>query len=246
MGKINDARRRAPTRTRSPSTETTQQGPCTRMSRVPTLAALRSRIIFSSSMSPARQDAILAMRMQALTRFHSRSSSSGNNDDGKFTPEEIASARVWLAALNETKLPPDGYFDISYARSSGPGGQNVNKVETKATVKLPASVWRHAHWIPAPVLAQLTGPQSTFPYTTSGSGNLVIQSDRSRSRATNLRDCYEKLVAGIKQAVYFAPEPEPENTEKWVKIKKATNEKRLKAKQKRGDKKQSRRRNFDD
>ena len=42
------------------------------------------------------------------------------------TEAEITAARKWLADLTPDSVPKDG-CDISYARSSGPGGQNVNK-----------------------------------------------------------------------------------------------------------------------
>lgn len=159
-----------------------------------------------------------------------------------YDADDIQKARAWLSALDISKLPTSNYFDISYARSSGPGGQNVNKVSSKATLKLDSQAWRNAHWIPAPVLAQL---HSSFPYKMK-TGGIVIQSDRTRSRESNLKDCFEKLVAGIKESVYFAPEVQEKDIERWAGIKRKNNEKRLKEKLKNGEKKQSRRKSFDD
>lgn len=39
---------------------------------------------------------------------------------------ELSAARKWLDDLTIDALPKDA-FELSYARSSGPGGQNVNK-----------------------------------------------------------------------------------------------------------------------
>ena|SRR5271167_3337515 len=40
--------------------------------------------------------------------------------------EELSAARRWLQDFNDTTLPRS-IGDVSYSRSSGPGGQNVNK-----------------------------------------------------------------------------------------------------------------------
>ena len=40
--------------------------------------------------------------------------------------DELSAARKWLDGLTIDALPKDA-FEVSYARSSGPGGQNVNK-----------------------------------------------------------------------------------------------------------------------
>ena len=42
------------------------------------------------------------------------------------TEEDIELARKWLAGFNPDTLPHD-IGDVSFSRSSGPGGQNVNK-----------------------------------------------------------------------------------------------------------------------
>ena len=42
------------------------------------------------------------------------------------TDGDVSAARKWLAELNEASLPPN-IGEVSYSRSSGPGGQNVNK-----------------------------------------------------------------------------------------------------------------------
>ena len=42
------------------------------------------------------------------------------------TEAEITAARKWLSEFTPSLIPKDA-CEISYARSSGPGGQNVNK-----------------------------------------------------------------------------------------------------------------------
>lgn len=203
---------------------------------------------------------------------------STTSSNSKYTSTDIQQARDWLSNLSKSSLPPESQFSISYARSSGPGGQNVNKVSTKATLKLDPKHWNiNAEWMPlivrhsifssSPIfptsnqpdlaslnsnkLADNSGGGSSersyykFPYTTA-TGHLLIQSDRTRSRTNNLEDCYIKLVSAIQKSVYIPKELSQEIQDKWQGIKKATNERRLKTKKFHKDKKDSRRKSFDD
>ena len=54
---------------------------------------------------------------------------SSARDDG--TDEELRAARSWLAALDAEAIPLKSIGELSFSRSSGPGGQNVNKYDTR-------------------------------------------------------------------------------------------------------------------
>jgi peptidyl-tRNA hydrolase ICT1 len=43
-----------------------------------------------------------------------------------YTEEDLSAARKWLANLNPDTIPRN-LCEITFSRSSGPGGQNVNK-----------------------------------------------------------------------------------------------------------------------
>ncbi|MBC7662146.1 MAG: aminoacyl-tRNA hydrolase [Chitinophagaceae bacterium] len=78
-------------------------------------------------------------------------------------------------------------LDISYARSSGPGGQNVNKRETKAVIS-----WnpRESPSLPLEVKVRFL---ERYSGRISEDGHMVIASDEHRSQDMNLKTCFEKL-----------------------------------------------------
>lgn len=156
-----------------------------------------------------------------------------------FTPEQIADARKWLADFRAEDIPRQE-FEVSFSRSSGPGGQKVNKTSSKATVTLEPHKWLNPHycsWIPHPVLAQLS--QTTIRYQTKF-GGLTIQSDSTRNRENNTDECFKKLLEEISLRVVFEGETLEETKEKWKEIKAELNDKRMFNKKKHSDKKKTR------
>jgi protein subunit release factor B len=84
-------------------------------------------------------------------------------------------------------------LQFHYARSSGPGGQNVNKVNTKVDARL--SLRSAAEWMPSDVLQRL----ERIARTTVG-GELVLQSDRFRTQPQNRADVVRKLRTMLVEA----------------------------------------------
>jgi ribosome-associated protein len=89
-------------------------------------------------------------------------------------------------------------FKFSYARSPGPGGQNVNKVNTKVTLKWDVHNTTH---LPEAVKLRLT---KKFARRISKAGDLIVTSHRFRDQGRNVADCLSKLREMI-ESVRKAP-----------------------------------------
>lgn len=95
---------------------------------------------------------------------------------------------------------PEQEFELSFARSGGPGGQHVNKVSSKAILK-----WQV---VETPSLRQDIKERflQKFGSRISASGEILIISQRYRDQKQNIEDCFNKLKEMI-EAVVSPPTP---------------------------------------
>lgn len=168
---------------------------------------------------------------------------------GYSTVDPFVGARLWVQRLRAVDVPL-GLFSIRYDRSSGPGGQNVNKVSTKCTATI--DKFSQCSWFPVEIRSLLvTGrcSRGTFLATTATgrpsqyyapvSDSLVLRSDETRSRERNKDLCIEKLVREIAECKFPGIESK-ETLSRWDKIKRQSNEGRLRQKKKSSQKKLNR------
>ncbi len=111
-------------------------------------------------------------------------------------------------------------FVWSYARSSGPGGQNVNKVASKAVLR-----WSVAHStaVPEEVKVRLALQQKRY-FTQEG--DMVIASQRYRDQERNRQDCLDKLRDLLQQALAVPRKRRPTRPTRGSKLARLENKKR--------------------
>lgn len=93
--------------------------------------------------------------------------------------------------VNRQIVIPAEELQFTFARSSGPGGQNVNKVNTKARLRWAVKTSKA---VPAPVKDRFC---ERYANRINDAGELTLASDSHREQARNVRDCLEKLRAMI-------------------------------------------------
>ncbi len=90
---------------------------------------------------------------------------------------------------------PSSEFILSFSRSSGPGGQNVNKVSSKALLKWDIKNSTHlTDSVKKRFLEQ-------NPSKVNKEGFFWVQSDRFRDQTKNQDDCFKKLRLLILEAL---------------------------------------------
>jgi ribosome-associated protein len=82
---------------------------------------------------------------------------------------------------------PEDELEITYARSGGPGGQNVNKVNSKAVLRWSVVT---SPSLPEDVRARFI---EKYQSRLTTDGELILTSQRHRDQASNTSDCIEKL-----------------------------------------------------
>jgi ribosome-associated protein len=114
---------------------------------------------------------------------------------------------------------PDDELQFSFSRSSGPGGQNVNKVSSKATLRWAATASRQ---LPPGVRERFL---SKFGSQLTKDGDLVIYSQEFRDQPKNIEACREKLRAMIAQVVTPPKKRRPTKPTKGSKVRRLNDKK---------------------
>ncbi len=133
-----------------------------------------------------------------------------------------------MIIVNEHIKLEDAEFEERFIRSSGPGGQNVNKVASAVQLRYDA---RHSKALSNAVFLRL---KTLAGRRMSGEGVIVITANTHRTQEANRKDAQDRLVKLIAEA---AIAPKHRRTTKPTKASKA---RRLEDKNKRSDIKKNR------
>ncbi|NXU30946.1 ICT1 hydrolase, partial [Thalassarche chlororhynchos] len=140
-----------------------------------------------------------------------------------------------LAALDI----PLARLTVSYCRSSGPGGQHVNKANTKAEVRFHLA---SADWIPEDARQKMA---SMHRNKINRAGELIVNSEESRYQMRNLAICLEKIRTMVTEATEKPKVVSKETTQKLIERVEKMNRERLRQKKIHSNIKQSRKADFD-
>jgi ribosome-associated protein len=131
--------------------------------------------------------------------------------------------------VREVVVPADA-ISWQFARSSGPGGQHVNRTSSKAVLRFDAA---GSAYLPDDVRARLLARERAW---LTDAGELVIASQVHRDQGSNVAECLEKFTDSIRRALT------PPKRRKRTRAPRSAAVKRLSTKRRRGDTKKMRRR----
>jgi ribosome-associated protein len=127
-----------------------------------------------------------------------------------------------MVEINPSLSLPDGELELRTSRSAGPGGQNVNKLETRVTVRFDVAS------SPSLTDDQRRRIQERLGTRISKAGVLQVSSQRHRTQAANREAAVARLAGLLAEAL------EPEAERKPTRMPKAAKRRRLEEKRRRG------------
>ena len=128
--------------------------------------------------------------------------------------------------ITKTLSVPPGEIHFSFDRSPGPGGQNVNRVNTRAELRFRVSDSRAFSAEQRKRLLEFLSSRLT------SAGDLIIRSSRFRSQHRNRQDCLEKFAALVKKGLRPPPAPRRPTKPSRASMARCMESKRLKSRKK--------------
>lgn len=134
-----------------------------------------------------------------------------------------------MLEIGEGIAIPDEDLELSFARSGGSGGQNVNKVSSKAILRFRFSTNTS---VPAEVKERFA---ARFATRLTKDGDVVLSCERHRDQPKNVEECRTKLKVMLLEVLH------PPKKRRPTRRTKGSNERRLAEKKRKSDTKTRRR-----
>jgi len=133
-----------------------------------------------------------------------------------------------LVRINHNLEIPDGELSFRYSRSSGPGGQNVNKVATKVTLLFAVADSAVLSEHQKALIAE------RLDNRISRDGVLHLSSERHRTRSANQRDAVDRFAQLLAAALA------PRKRRRATGVPESSKRRRLESKRQRSERKRLR------
>jgi len=139
-----------------------------------------------------------------------------------------------MIVISPRTVIPENALEFSFSRSGGPGGQNVNKLNTRVTVRLNIAT---SDYLSSSEIHRISIKLSN---RIDKFGYISLESSRHRTQGMNKEDAIEKLGILLRDALKVRKK------RVRTKVPRKAHAKRLEKKQKRSNVKQNRRKPHDD